>query len=734
MRVSACKPNSQFRIATTVSAFVACSVCYADTPPKQPDGALETVIVTAQRRVEKLVDVPMSIAAISGESLDSASDRGVIEALTKVAGVTAFEGFQTGGSLISVRGVAASGNLIGGSSPIGYYVDYAPFGFVRTAGAPDLSPFDLDRIEVLRGPQGTLYGASSLNGVVRILSHEANLSQFEVKTRAIANTVEDGGSGYRVDGAMNVPLISDVLAARVVAGHQEVPGWIDKPNESDANHGDVTNARLRIGWQPTAKLKFDLIGSLSRSNFNSKVGSLDDETSLTTIKEPIDTDTAMYGMKVEYDFGPVVVSSATSYLDYKLDSLFDTNPLASGSNVLTTNLRTHTFSEEINITSTGDGPLRWSLGSLYRDGTDQYYAIRRNAAGQPTGGYVAPNHVFDSSESISVFGELTYAFADGLVELTGGLRYFQDTVRMDEQSRLSGDPALAPPGSPQAVPYFHEETDFDKVTPRVVLSLHPRERMTIYASYAEGFRSGFEQLPAVLIQAPTFQPVKPDMLKNYEIGAKADVFDGRLSFDTAVYYVEWPDVQASVNVSVGTGRFPGFVNLVSASGFGFDGAATFRATDRLSFSGSFSVSELEVDEDVFNAPAPGQPPTVAFAEGIRLPNSPKYTAGANIDYSFPIGSGGLEGDVGVAGSYISSRDTYTSTGAGAFTIRESTDVKNVAARIAIGRDRWRASLFADNLLDKRGYLTPPLLPFNPFLEYNTRMRPRTYGVQVDYSF
>jgi outer membrane receptor protein involved in Fe transport len=94
----------------------------------------------------------------------------------------------------------------------------------------------------------------------------------------------------------------------------------------------------------------------------------------------------------------------------------------------------------------------------------------------------------------------------------------------------------------------------------------------------------------------------------------------------------------------------------------------------------------------------------------------------------------LEGDVGVAGSYISSRDTYTSTGAGAFTIRESTDVKNVAARIAIGHDRWRASLFADNLLDKRGYLTPPLLPFNPFLEYNTRMRPRTYGVQVDYSF
>src|SRR5690606_34069684 len=176
---------------------------------------IEEIVVSAQKREENLEQVPISISVLDGSRLDQSSAHGITEALGRVPGVSAFPHTQGGGAFVTIRGAAASGPVFGGSSPVAYYLDSIPFGLAQTAIAPDANAYDLERVEVLRGPQGTLYGASAQNGVVRVLTKDADPETFDFKARASLSSVRDGGDGYRGDAAINLPLIEDKLAARV---------------------------------------------------------------------------------------------------------------------------------------------------------------------------------------------------------------------------------------------------------------------------------------------------------------------------------------------------------------------------------------------------------------------------------------------------------------------------------------------------------------------------------------
>ena len=220
---------------------------------------LEQIIVTAQKRQERLQDVPISIAVLGGKDLDTSTYQGVTEALTAVPGVAAVTDGQGGGTFISVRGVSAASYLFSGSSPVAYYLDSIPFGLVDSAIAPDTNAYDLERVEVLRGPQGTLYGANALNGVVRVLTHDADLDQFELKGRTSGSSTEDGGGNYRGDVAINMPIVEGKVAARAVVEHdlamparirradEGLDDGLDRGEPGAAGQAEDIPARLRVG-------------------------------------------------------------------------------------------------------------------------------------------------------------------------------------------------------------------------------------------------------------------------------------------------------------------------------------------------------------------------------------------------------------------------------------------------------------------------------------------------------
>ena len=670
------------------------------------DGAapLEEVVVTAQKREERLQDVPISISVLGGDQLDRSPVSGVTEALNLVPGIVAEKGAQGGGTQISMRGVGASGPLFNGSSPIAYYLDSVPFGLVKTAVAPDSNAYDLARIEALRGPQGTLYGASAQNGVVRILTHDPDLNEFELKARSSFSKTSGGGDNYRGDAAVNVPIVEGKLAARAVVGYENIGGWIDSPVRRDINDAELRNSRLKIGAQPTDEFSAQLSAWSSRSDYGAPSKSLRDGSISASNPESISTDYDAYGLTLKYDAAQFSVSSMTSYLDYQNEGRVDLAFFALP--VLFTGLDARVFSQEVLLSSSTGSAWRWSVGGFYRDASDR---LRQNNLG---GGL--PFDYGNSSKSEAVFGEVGRRFFNNALEWTLGARYFHDDVGVREN--VNQTPGL---------PIYDRKDKFHSTTPRAVLSWYPSESMTLYTSYSEGFRSGFPQDPGVGKTYPDFPPLKPDKLRNYEVGAKASALDGRISFDAAVYYIDWKDVQQTLVVPVNGTFVTALINGQSASGVGVDFGIAARPISGLDLGLSFSWNDLSLDSVVLSS---GQP---LFNKGDRLNYSSKYTAGASVGYSHPLGASGLTGQFSASANYASKQVQHGDLGGFLYT---TSGDDRLFARASVGvagaAERWSASLFIDNATNERG-ATPAVLPIP---DWSTRAQPRTVGLQANVRF
>ena len=400
-------------------------------------GPLQEITVTAQKREESAHEVPISISVLSGEDLDRSTAEGVTESLNRVPGVATSVSLQGGGTRIAVRGVTSGGSLFGGSTPVSYYLDSVPFALVKTPIGPDSSAYDLDRVEVLRGPQGTLYGASALNGVVRVLTKDADLDELQFKARTSASGTKDGGENYRGDVAVNVPLIEGKLAARAVLGYQDSSGWIDQPIDNDANDSEIGTARLKLNAQPTDQLSIGLSAWLSRSDYGAPPAGDDDARNPSLADLSMSTDYDAFGLKIGYDFAPFTISSQTSYLDYSNAGNVDVTPgtPVASSVIVFTGIDASVFSQEILLNSTGEGPWQWSIGTSYRDADDR---LRQTIA--PAGTR------FDwtnDSKSYAAFGEVSQRFFADRLRWTAGLRYFHDDVGLDEN--------FVPPGQVLAV-------------------------------------------------------------------------------------------------------------------------------------------------------------------------------------------------------------------------------------------------------------------------------------------
>lgn len=666
---------------------------------------LGEVIVTAQKREERLQTVPISIALLKGAEIDHSSLMSVTEALNTVPGVAASVGYQGGTTLTTVRGVGASGPLFSGSSPIAYYLESAPFGLVTSAIAPDAGAYDLERIEVLRGPQGTLYGANAQNGVVRVLTRDADLGDFELRARVTLSSTDTGGENHRADAAINVPIIEGKFAARAVAGYSDLSGWVDGPVGSDINDARLRTLRLKLNARPTDHLAIALSAWNSSDDYGAPSASDDRGRVSATIPQPISADFEAYGLDISGVLPQFTVSSTTSFLDYSNRSTWDLSAAGLPSLAFHTDLDSRVLAEEVVLRSPAASAWRWLAGIMYRDADD---GLLQTSVILP-----APLDYSFASRSFAAFAETGRRFADDRFEWALGIRYFHDRVVNKENVQGQGLPG---------VPLYRATASFESTTPRAVLTWFAREDLTLYASYGEGFRSGFPQNAAVVQAAPGFPPLQPDELRNFEIGARGQLTQ-RVSFDAAVYYLKWRDVQQSLSVPFNGVPVVANVNGESASGLGIDLGMSVRPTGNWDLSLQASWNDLTLDGPV---DVPAGP---LFAAGDRLNYSPKWTGSAAAEYRFPLGGGGYHGSARASVNYSSEQDFRGNTTGTAVIHGDALLIARAQLTLDAPRG-WSVGLFADNITNEGGATpTVNLLP-----EWQLRVRPRTIGVQLDHHF
>ena len=702
-------------LLSTVALLVSSSVLAAETAATpdttaEPAG-LNEIVVTAQKREQRSQDVPISLSVMTGADLDKSSIQSVSDALSLVPGVAVNVTGQGGETRLTIRGVTAAGSLFAGPSPIGYYLDSVPFGLVRSAVQPDANSYDLDRIEVLRGPQGTLYGASALNGVVRVLTNDADVNNFDFKLRSTDSTTESGGGNYREDAMVNLPIIDGILGARLVVGEEHDSGWIDSPIGNNINDADLKNIRAKITFLPTDDISIKVGADHEEANFGAPPEGTDDYTP-STKGQPIAQRFNAFSLKQDYSALPwFTVSSATSYFTFDNNGSLDVAP-GVDEPPLTTKQTSRVASEELDLNSKNSGPWNWSAGVFYRNARDTSY--------QTLGDLLpAPVSESDTSRSWAGFGEISRKFFDDQFQLTAGGRYFHDGVGLQQQI-LYGEPA--------GTPLINTEANFHATTPRVVFSWFPSHDYTVYASYSQGFRSGFPQSELVQVVAPDFAPVKPDKLHNFEIGSKGTLLDNMLNYDVAVYYMRWVNIQQTLGIEVpgSSAYIVANVNGEEASGMGVDFEVTAHPIKGLELGVNFSWNGLSEDSTVTSGGS------LLFPNGSRIDDSPEYTAGAIAQYDFPLASTGWNMEAAATARYTSKQTTTSASSGvgGAPIVVESDSITTARTSLAfVAPSHWRVMLYCNNVGNNKDV---PLAATTPFTSIS--QQPRTYGVQVDYGY
>lgn len=713
---------------------------------------LEEVLVTATRRAEgtAIMDTAISMEAMTGNQIESRGFTSVMDVVQQTPGVSVTKS-SISGDAIQIRGVSA----IVGDSVVGYYLDDLPYTRINANVLPDAQPYDLARIEVLRGPQGTLFGAGSAGGTVRILTKDPELGGVGGKLTIAGTTTDDGGDNWRAQAAVNIPLIKDTLALRLVGSKNDQDGWVDLPltGEEDFNSRDDESFRAKLLWQVNDRLSvmashwdwkmraFNPWGNKDGESFPAFSEfqwqfTPDPENPLAPLPNGrivpatgdrlfVNSDNELTGLTIKYESEDYSFTSVTSELRGSYEEGY---PLAgtyveSGFDVL------ESFAQEFRIASNYDGQWNWTGGAIYLDmenarantgGTFIFISDELPIPGLPlpTGEFqVAPPAPDESrSESWAVYGESTYNFDDHW-ELTVGLRYFED-----DREELDNNP-LTQPSLPILGIDNPQTASFDKLTGRVNLAFTPDEDTLYYATVAQGFRSGAINNAAALLEGAVSglefpSRIKPDELISYELGAKWTLMDGRVNVEGAVYYIDWEDIITLVVLPGSNGQLVGAgLNASAATGVGADlGISYLNEGFMFTLGGSYNGLEYE-----------GDLPGAGIQDGHPMAQVPEVTWSSTVTYNWNFGSG-LNGMVYLGANYTDSRNDYSFLGS--FT---SDDITLVNGRVGLEGDRWGVYLTGSNLLNEDGAFSQQAF-LSTLGADPVRVQPLTYGVEVNFNF
>lgn len=680
----------------------------AQQPAQASGPMLEEIIVTARKRDETLKDVPFSINAMSADSMRAAGAENIEDVSRNIVGLS-IQNLGPGQSQVAIRGISA-GQIVrdqpGVKEQVGVYLDESVISL--SLFTPDLDLYDLNRVEVLRGPQGTLYGSGSLSGTIRYITNKPDQNTQEGTTELSIEQIDGGGTGYSAKAMVNVPL-TDSLALRAVGYGTRYAGFIDavQPDGSikkDVNDGFRTGVRLSLGWQPTENVtitprviyqEIEANGFNREDDFNiianemvttgNRLFQFGKRQQFTQLEEKFKDQFMLADLTIEADLGAVTATSITSITDRDLlvyrDATQLTGSITGQPGVLSpTGLSRQVytldaplsdvtdvkvFTQEARLASNGDGPFQWVTGAFYSD-INRKYAQTLNVdgfesiTGIDSNGPTAQNGLDElywsripyDFKQFAVFGEGSYDLTEQL-SATLGLRYFD----FKEKRTLNFDGIFA--DRAQGV---KGKTSSDGFSPRAILSYDATEDVTINAQVSKGFRLGGINDPLNLplcsaADRTTFggrNNFGNEQVWNYEMGAKISFADGRGALNIAGYYTDISNLQVTLDAGTCSSRI---VFNADARTRGTEAEFSYQLSDALNLSLSGSFNDSEFTETVTSQGATGGAVVVGgIRKGNRLPTVPRFQFSAQTRWEDQI-SADLTGFAIATYQFVGSRYT-----------------------------------------------------------------------------
>jgi len=654
----------------------------SDTATDDEGEPIERMVVTATKREQTLQEVPFSINAQSQADIQRTGASSIEELSRNVAGLT-IQNLGPGQSQVAIRGVSA-GQIVrdqpGVKEQVGIYLDESVISL--SLFTPDIDLYDLQRVETLRGPQGTLFGSGSIGGTVRYITNQPNLDMVEASFEAELNTIDDGGTGGHFKGMVNAPFGNGKGAFRLVGYHTEYGGFIDALREGggvddDVNEGSRSGFRAALTFEPIENISLtprvvyqevDFDGFNRQEVFNLFANpftterppvTFDKREQFLLLDEGFDDEFLLLDLTGTISFDFFDLTSVTSYTDRDVLVSRDASALSGSVSVdlgfpdeavlLPSNLRDTTdlgqFTQEIRVSSNTSGPFDWLVGAFYSD-TDRNYkqrlptpgfdAFTDAVLGEGTSAAVAngfgPDSPFNSDlpfniEQIAFFGEATWRATDRL-SLTVGGRYYDF-----EETRTITTGGLFAAGDTNVV----DKTESDGFTPRFLVDYKITDAVSVNAQASQGFRLGGVNDPLnIPLCTPEdeeifggFQDYDDETLWNFEVGVKAQTRS--VTFNAAVFHTEIDDLQVTLDAGSCSSRI--VFNVPEAMTTGVESELTWEPTDRLLFTLAGSYIEAEFDSTVRD----GNGNVIGGIEdGNRLPTVPETQFSASGAYTHPL--------------------------------------------------------------------------------------------------
>jgi iron complex outermembrane recepter protein len=772
--------TKQYCVKRALAAFGCCtaltSMVWAQSAP--PSQELQEIVVTAEKRESTVQKTPISMTAISGSDLQAQGLSDMTSVAQQVPGVS-FKTSGPGQTEFEMRGLTSTG---GESPTVGFYLDDAvltPAAMAQNGKTViDPSLFDLNRVEVLRGPQGTLYGAGSMGGTIKLVTNQPDPKAFAANVEVIGSGTTNGGGFNHTENVMlNIPLMQDVAALRLVGTDKYIDGWIDRkvlssfPTEVNGStgRGDVAGApvaedfrhsntehlqagRATLLIQPTDRLSITL-GFMHQSLTQDGPSTIDSPPLNEThyqpfdVSEPFSDKFNLYSLTGKFNFDSFQLVSASAYWDRQQNQTQDISeamqdyiggffgppaawPFSStatvtegggtffglGAGSITENDYTRQFSEELRLASTGAGPLQWLVGGYYSS-------------------FGATSHVFsfypDTNDGFNAdFGTTNLADNHRKVDIDqyaafGEVSYLlPDNLRASVGARYyqyhsnSVTSVSGVSANGTSNPLFGLAQN-SGVTPKVDLAYIPDDNTTVYGTVSKGFRPGGPNSPIPVPPCASAAPTQfgPDSVWNYELGEKLRFFDSRISVNGAIYYEDWTNVQQQVAPSCGF-KFTANAGKATVYGAELELAVVlmpgFLLSQNVGYTHATNSTTL---------------PAAGVVSGQRLLDVPEVTANTALSYKQPMAND-MNFVSRLTNSYVSGIQDIT------FTRNSLPAYDLVGLRAGVETGRWSAMLFADNLTNKMALLgdTGALSANISILNRVATNQPRTIGVDLNFKF
>jgi outer membrane receptor protein involved in Fe transport len=757
------------RLKKNPLALACAATLLSATAAAQDFQGLEEVLVTATKRVQSLQEVGMSVTAVSETELQNMGIDSYLDFAVRIPNLgTAFQSDgRFDANSPSLRGVFGSGDK-SSAATTGFYIDDVP---VTSALQPRV--LDLERIEVLRGPQGSLYGARPMGGTIRLITQQPSLDASYGAVHTSLSMVEDGDQNYAVDGNYNVPLIKDTLALRVAGYYGSLSGIYDRvydptwtnyqtgeevtgttpafPKNKDVDDEDYWGGQVFLKWMVTEN--FSVTPKFMYQKIEADglpFADVDPENMETPrffdSEEPGEDEWWIASVVLNWSLKAGDITSTTAYYEREteeaeeehtfLDFIYGAAvgiPITPLESVLTTTSEYENFSHETRFTSSFEGPWNFTVGIFYADnqfvrGYPPALQVGANDALNEAAGAqldIIPGDLIfitnqpEDVEELAIYGEVTWDVTDRL-SLTAGGRWYDTEVDF-----LSVSDGFAN-GGPSEFSGNQSESGFN---PKVMASMNLTDDVNVYASAAKGFRIGGvngqlsptlcgEELDRVGLDPDQLRTYDSDDLWSYEAGIKSTLANNRVSLNAAVFFIDWNDALQVQRLACG---FQVDANIGNVESTGFEVEMSAAPIEGLTLQLGVGYTDTEVKD------AAGFP---GYLEGDELHGVPDWTGTGSVEYVFPA-FGEWYGRVRADGNYYGESTSFNN---GTVVERESWEALNL--RAGVMNENWDVTLFADNVTDERANLADNRsiaaeMPGRPRIVTN---RPRTIGLEARYRF